>query len=455
MAFDGFEILDDPNAERAEIAILGEILLNNALIRQTAKLGVFNFSTPFRRAVFSAMLELDEEGKPIDPILIGEILKREKQDYALSSITNLTFGLPEMPNLRQYVSIILDASARIKAVRDVESLAKLLSAKRITVKEFCTRVSVLESELRNEFADETDSFKPLGEILEKEVLPTLGAYFRKEVSEFLISTGFDEIDEILGGGLYLSDFLAIVAPPKSAKSAFALQLALNFAEAGETVGLLSLEMSNLQNGLRFITQKSYKDSVRNTGTLQDAINAGSMRPGMYESTYRHASAVAASLFDTKLFVCQKPLSWTEVQAETRRLVKEKGLRVLIVDYWQLVFNSRRGQTRADSLAEIAKGLKQLGQELNICIVALGQFNQEGLKHHKTTGELSTLYLEGSGELAKSANIVLTLDIEPADIKQKPVPPRRGKLIFRPLRSGADAELGCEFYGKYLTVEIDG
>ena len=170
--------------------------------------------------------------------------------------------------------------------------------------------------------------------------------------------------------------LAIVAPPKSAKSALALQLALNIATGGETVGLLSLEMSNLQNGFRFIAQKSYADWMNADCTGDAPINSSWLRPGIYESTYRQAAAVAASLFDTKLFLCQKPLDWQELKTETRRLVKEKNLRVLVVDYWQLVSNNRRGQTRAESLSEIAKGLKQLGQELNIVIVALGQFNQE-------------------------------------------------------------------------------
>jgi hypothetical protein len=63
-----------------------------------------------------------------------------------------------------------------------------------------------------------------------------------------------------------------------------------------------------------------------------------------------------------------------------------------------------------------------------------------------------MYLEGSGELVKSANIVLTLDIEPADLHDRTAP-RPGKLIFRPLRSAADAQLNCYFFGKYLTVEI--
>lgn len=453
MALDEFYYQEKLTAKDAERVILGAVLLDNDLMRQTSALCVPDFAAPFHRAVFAAMLELAEENRPIDPILIYGILKREKSlgDWRISSVTNLTYGVPAFASLREYVAEVGEVSARKKAIKKLEKMAADLGAKQISLKDFCVSISALESEIRGDYAEETDSFKPLSEVMEREVLPTLENYFRREVSEFLISTGFPEIDAILGGGLYLSDFAAIVAPPKSAKSAFALQLALNISKR-ETVALLSLEMSNLQNGLRFIAQKSYTDSIAETGTDRDALSASWLRPGIHESTFREASRVAASLFDSKLLLCQKPLAWREVQAETRRLVREKNLRVLIVDYWQLVENTRKGQTRAESLAEIAKGLKSLGQELNICVIALGQFNQEGLKQHKNGGELSALYLEGSGELAKSANVIITLDIKPSDINQKGEP-RNGKMIFKPLRSAEDAELEVWFFGKYLSVEI--
>lgn len=452
MAFDGFE-KPDVSLPDAENTVLGGIILDNNLMRLTKTIGVPSFTTPFRRAVFAAYMELEEDNARIEPIAVAEILRREGLDYPASSVTNLTFGLPHFSesDFRDYVIKVADASARISAVKNLEQLALDLSRKKITLKQFCTRLSEMESEFRQDYAEETDSFKPIADILQNEIIPTLDAYFHEEKSEFLISTGFPEIDKLLNGGLYLSDFLAIVAPPKSAKSAFALQIGLKIAK-NYTVGLLSLEMSNLQNGLRFIAQKSYEDSIDKHGTDEEAISASWLRPGIYQSTYQQASKVAASLFDTNLFLCQKPLTWKEVQAETRRLVKEKDLKVLIVDYWQLVKNEKRGFSRAELLGEVAKGLKQLGQELNIVIIALGQFNQEGLKHHKATGELSPLYLEGSGELVKSANIVLTIDIKEADLLDKSAP-RKGTLTFKPLRSASDAKLDCWFFGKYLTVEI--
>jgi replicative DNA helicase len=448
------DLIDLPESKDAERVILGAIILDNQLMRQTAALSVSDFAAPFHRAVFAAMLELDEENRPIDPILIYEIIRRDQPetDWMAASVTNLTYGLPHFSSLREYTAVVKETAAAAAAIKKLERLQQLLADRKLSIKDFCRALSHLESDLRGSYAEETDSFKTLGEVFQSEVLPTLDAYYREEASEFLISTGFPQIDEILGGGLYLTDMLAIVAPPKSAKSSFALQLALNIADRGETVGLLSLEMSNLQNGLRFIAQKSYTDSIKENGNPSAAIHAGWLRPGIFATTYRHAVETAMSLFDTKLLLCQKPLDWRELQAETRRLVKEKNLRVLIVDYWQLVSNDKRGQTRADSLADIAKGLKKLGQELNICVIALGQFNQEGLKMRESGKELSAMYLEGSGELVKSANIVLTIDIKEADLTD-PNAPRVGTLTFRPLRSAADARLGCLFFGKYLTVEI--
>lgn len=457
MALDGLLDKPLPSSPEAERIILGAILLDNNIFRQTAALSTNDFYTSFHRWVYAAMLELAEENQPLEPVLIGAILKREislENIGGIARIANLTYGLPQFSSVAPYVRELREKTARREAFKKITRLQSGLVDESLPLKEFCAGLAQLESELRTENAEETDSFKPLREVFMTDVLPTLDAYFRQEQTEFLISTGFPDIDKALGGGLYLSDFLAIVAPPKSAKSAFALQLALNFAKSGETVGLLSLEMSNLQNGLRFIAQESYRQSVAESGSLHEAISATHLRPGIYETTYRQARKVAESLFETNLYLCQKPLTWHELQAETRRLVKEKNLRVIIVDYWQLVNHNRRGSNRAENLAEIAKGLKQLAQELNICVVALGQFNQEGLKLRAKGGELDALYLEGSGELVKSANIVLTIDIQAADLLDASAP-RQGTLTFKPLRSAADARLNCFFWGKYLTVEITG
>lgn len=445
-----------PNAVDAERVILAAILLDNDLLRQTS-LATTDFYSLFHAAVWSAMLELGEENAPISPVTIGEIFRRENrlESYGgIAAIANLTYGMPLLSSLSKYVRLVKDQAARRRGLRWLGKLQTDFLDESVSLKELATNLAAAESDLRSGFAEQTDSFKLLREVFESEVLPTLEAYHRNEASEFLIPTGFKEIDDVLGGGLYLSDMLAVVAPPKSAKSAFALQLALSIAQAGETVALLSLEMSNLQNGLRFIAQQSYKNAMRPGGSLDDAVEAHFLRPGIYQSTFEKARETAMQLFGANLYLCQKPLAWSEVKAEARRLVKEKNLRVLIVDYWQLVFNDNRANTRAESLSEIAKGLKQLGQELNICVITLGQFNQEGLKLRASGKELSTLYLEGSGELVKSANIVLTLDIKPADL-QNTAAPRTGTMTFRPLRSASDAQLECLFFGQFLTVEITG
>lgn len=459
MPLDSYPDFNDrplPGLPDTEQVILGAVILENHLFAQLNRLTVADFAFPFHRGVFAAMLELDEENRPFDPILIGEILNARRSEFFgnVSEVTRLTVGVPRDLHLREYVTEIKQKTARRNGIRKLGELQNALADERLSLKQFCQSLADLESSLRDAAPDETDSFRSLGEVLQTDVLPMLDQYFRGEKSEFLISTGFPQIDEVLNGGLYRSDFLAIVAPPKSAKSAFALQLALKLADQDETVALLSLEMSNLQNGLRFISQKSYTDSLGKNGTPIDAIDSSHLRPGIYQSTYRQAFETAVSLLEAKILLCQQPLEWQELNREVRRLVREKKVSVVIVDYWQLVFNARRGSSRAELLGEIAKGLKQLGQELNIVVIALGQFNQEGLKQKANGHDLNAeLYLEGSGELVKSANIVLTLDIEPADPNWKGNP-RRGKMIFKPLRSAPDAKLDCLFFGKYLTVEID-
>lgn len=445
-----------PMAADTEQVLLGAVILEPHLFSKLNRLTVADFQVPFHRGVFAAMLHLDEENSPIDAILIGEFLNESEGQYfgKTSEVNNLTRGVPIELNIPDYIDTLKEKTARRDAFKRLNALQLAVADGSVSVKELVTRIGKLETDLRDTYARQTDSFRWLGEILHENVIPTLDQYYRGEKADVLVSTGFPKIDDLLNGGIYRSDFVAIVAPPKSAKSAFALQLVSNIVDQNEVVGLLSLEMSDLQNGMRFISQASYKNSINKHGSPIEAIDAGSLRPGMHHATFVRAVETAVELSDKKILVCQQPLEWQELKRETRRLVKEKKMTVLVVDYWQLVFNARRGTSRADLLAEVAKGLKQLAQELNIIVVALGQFNQEGLKHKANGQELNAqLYLEGSGELAKSANIVLTLDIEPGDEVNK-TNPRRGKMIFKPLRSSPDGKLDCYFFGKYLTVEID-
>ena len=233
-----------PSSEDSERVILGSIILDNALIAQAVEhLKPEDFYSPLNRRVFAAMITLFEKQKQIDPILIGEELRKEGSIDSIggiATITNLTYGLPHFSNLEEYIKVVHDKSVVRSLIRTCnaitgEALAEEDDAEVILEHAEQAIFALAESRTR-------ESFSRIAPVADR-VLARVKEYAAGEGTGITgLSTGFRELDEMTSG-LQRTDLVIVAGRPSMGKTALCLTLAQNAAlQSNAVVAVFSLEM---------------------------------------------------------------------------------------------------------------------------------------------------------------------------------------------------------------------
>ena len=384
-----------PSSEESERVILGAILLDNGLISQAVELlKPEDFYSPRNRRIYKAMLTLFEQSERIDPILIGEELKKEGQMEAIggiATITNLTYGLPHFSNIQDYAKVVSDKSI----VRNLIKVCNQITSEALSEEEDASEIldhaeqmifALAEARTRQGFAH----IRPVAE----EVLHKVKEFAQRDSSALTgLATGFRDLDQMTSG-LQPSDLIIIAARPSMGKTALCLTLAQNSAiQENATIALFSLEMSKEQLVMRMISSEARVDAHRfRTGYLSR------------EEWGRLAEAIG-TLSETKLFIDDTPgISVLEMRAKCRRLVAEqKKLDLIIVDYMQLMSGGKKTESRQQEVSQISRDLKGLAKELNVPVISLSQLSRAPEARSPPRPMLSDL--RESGSIEQDADVV--------------------------------------------------
>jgi replicative DNA helicase len=384
-----------PNSSEAERAILGGVVLDNGLISQAVELlRPEDFYVPSHRRIFTAMIALFERGAEINPILIGEELKKEnalESVGGISFITNLTYGLPHSTNIEHYA----------KVVRGKSMLRQLIRAANKITQEALEQEDEPEIILDHaehaifELADERirqgfTHVKPVAEQLLEKIQEMEG----RAALLTGLTTGFADLDKMTSG-LQRSDLIIVAARPSMGKTSFALMLAENAAiHAGAVVGVFSLEMSKEALVMRMLCSQGNIDAQRfRNGFLS--------RP-----EWAQIAKSLGTLADAKIFLDDTPgITVLEMRAKARRLAAEqKRLDLIVVDYLQLMSgSSKRIESRQQEVSQISRELKGLAKELNVPLVALSQLSRAPEARSDHRPQLADL--RESGALEQDADVV--------------------------------------------------
>ncbi len=384
-----------PNSSEAERAILGAVLLDNALISQAIEqLGPEDFYVPSHRRIFVAMIALFERGAEINPILIGEELKKESSLETvggLSFITNLTYGLPHSTNITQYAKVVRGKSLLRRLVKTAskitnEALEEEDEPEIILDHAEQAIFELADDRVRQGFVH----VKPVAESLLDKIQEMEGG----KVVLTGLTTGFAGLDEKTSG-LQRSDLIILAARPSMGKTSFAMMLAQNAAvETGAVVGIFSLEMSKESLVMRMLCS-------------QGNIDAQRFRNGfLSRAEWAQIAKSLGTLADTKIFLDDTPgISVLEMRAKARRLATEqKRLDLIIVDYLQLMSGSgKRVESRQQEVSQISRELKALAKEMNVPLVALSQLSRAPESRSDHRPQLADL--RESGALEQDADLV--------------------------------------------------
>ncbi len=384
-----------PSSEESERVILGSILLDNSVIAQAVEhLKPEDFYSPLNRRVFAAMIDLFEKQRQIDPILIGEELKKEgslESIGGVTTITNLTFGLPHFSNVEEYIKVVHDKAVVRSLIRTCnaitgEALAEEDDAE--IVLEHAEQAIFALAEARTR-----ESFSRIAPVADRVLARVKERAAGEGTGITGLSTGFRELDDMTSG-LQRTDLVIVAGRPSMGKTALCLTVAQNAAlHSKAVVAVFSLEMSKEQLVTRMLSSEAH-------------INAHRFRTGhlMSNEWERLANAIG-TLSDAKIFIDDTPaISALEIRAKSRRLAAEqKALDLIVVDYLQLMGGSRRTESRQQEVSQISRELKGLAKELDVPVLALSQLSRAPEARSPPKPLMSDL--RESGSIEQDADVV--------------------------------------------------
>ena len=401
-----------PHNIEAEQSLLGAILVNNdAFYRVSDFLEQKHFYEPIHQLIFETASSLIRAGKVATPVTLKTFLPA---DTDLGGITvsqylaRLAAEATTIINAQDYGRTIYDLSQRRDLIRIGEDMVNVAYDAPV---DFAPRAQIEDAERRlYELAEQGQydgGFQKFGQALTVAIDMAARAYERVGNLSGLAS-GLRDMDTKLGG-LQASDLIILAGRPAMGKTALATNIAYNVARAwegelqpdgttksvnGGVVGFFSLEMSAEQLATRILSER--------TGISSSMIRRGGITENDFEKIRDHAIEMQHLPFhvdDTG------GLSIAQVMARARRLKRQKGLDLLIIDYIQLLSGSgKRSDNRVQEVTEITTSLKALAKELNIPIIALSQLSRQVEARDDKRPQLADL--RESGSIEQDADVVL-------------------------------------------------
>ncbi|HEU5422045.1 MAG TPA: replicative DNA helicase, partial [Nitrolancea sp.] len=360
---DAVEKLPPSNLE-AEQSVLGSLLIDrDAVIRVASFLKPEDFYSGGNGAVYQAVLDLYNRRVPPDFVTVVDELERRERLQDIGGVSYLTGLIETVPTAVhiEYYARIVERTATLR--RLIDAGAEIIGIGYDEGVEVEDALDKAERAIFNVSQKRTlRDFIPIGEVLEHyfDKLDTIQQHRGEVVG---VPTGYADLDK-LTGGLQRSDLIILAARPSVGKTSLQLGMAHSAAvKHGKSVGIFSLEMSAEQLVQRLLAMETGVDSHR-------------LRLGFIDDTeWDHISRAFGRLAEANIFIDDTPgISVMELRSKARRLLAERGLDLVIVDYLQLAAG-RRSENRVQEISEISRGLKGLARELNVPVLALSQLSR--------------------------------------------------------------------------------
>jgi replicative DNA helicase len=424
-----------PHNLDAEQSTLGGMLLSQEAVAEVFEtVSGVDFYAPKHELIFNAILSLFGKGEPTDVIAVtdelnkqGNLVKAGGADY----LHSLTGYVPTAANAGYYAKIVAD-----KAIlrRLIEAGTRIAQAGYESQGEVEDLVNQAQAEIYKVSSQSSrEDYVPLSDSLEAAIHEIEGA--QKRGGELTgVPTGFTDLDAYTHG-LHPGQLVIVAARPAVGKSTFALDLARNAAvKHNQATIFFSLEMGRAEIAMRLMSAESsiYLQSMRK-GTVTDA-------------DWTRLAAVRGRINDAPLYIDDSPnMSLVEIRAKCRRLAQQVDLKLVVIDYIQLMSSGKKVESRQQEVSEFSRALKLLAKELGLPVVALSQLNRQAEQAKDKKPELS--HLRESGSLEQDADVVVLLHREGIYEKDHP---RAGEadLILAKQRNGPTGTVVVAFHGQY-------
>jgi len=384
-----------PHSIEAEQSVIGSMIMDREAITVASELICGDdFYGKQYGILFDTMVELNDEGKPVDLVTLQDRLREKDvppETCSLEFIRDLVTAVPTSANIKYYANIVAEKATLRKLIRLNEEIANTcyVGKENLEVILEDTEKRVFELvQKRN-----TGDFVPIRQVV-MNAMDKIEKASKNNGNVTGIATGFIDLD-YRTAGMQPSDLILVAARPSMGKTAFVLNIAQHIAfKLNQTVAIFSLEMSKEQLVNRLFSLESRVDSQHlRTGNLSDAE---------WEKLIESAGVIGKS----NLIIDDTPgISISELRSKCRKYKLEHDLKIIIIDYLQLMSGSGRGSdSRQQEISDISRSLKALARELNVPVVALSQLSRAVEQRPDHRPMLSDL--RESGAIEQDADVVM-------------------------------------------------
>jgi replicative DNA helicase len=421
------------------MAVLGAMLIDEEAVGLSAENLQSNcFYKDSHRKIFDAILALFSVNKAVDLITLTDELKRNaalQEIGGVSYLTSLVNSVPTTANINHYINIVREKSILRTLINNANKVIALCYESKGDIE----RVVDDAERLIFEVSDNRPrtGFLHLKEII-KDSIETIDILYQKKAHVTGIPSGFVDFD-IKTAGLQASDLIIVAGRPSMGKSAFAVGIA-EYAGVIEKVpvAFFSLEMSKEQLAQRMLCSHA-------------KVDAHKVRTGyLATSDWPRLTAAAGKLSEASIFVDDSPsISVMELRAKARRLKSRFDIKLIILDYLQLMRGSSGSENRQQEISDISRSLKALARELNIPVIAISQLSRAVESRTDHRPQLSDL--RESGAIEQDADVVVLILREEY---YNPTQDNQGiaEIIIAKQRNGPVGSMRLAFIKEYTRFE---
>jgi len=383
-----------PHSVEAEQSVIGSMIMDKeAIVTASEIVSEDDFYNKQYGILFQAMVDLNEEGKPVDLVTLQNRLKEMAAPPEVSSlefVRDLISAVPTSANVKYYATIVAEKATLRKLIRTNEEVINSCYLGKDSLE------LILDEAEKNIFKitqkRNTGEYVPIKQVV-LNAMEQIERASKHRGDVTGIPTGFHDLD-YKTAGFQPSDLILVAARPSMGKTAFVLNIAQHVAfKKNMAVAVFSLEMSKEQLVNRLFSLESKVDSHH--------IRTGNLSDQEWEMLIESAGVIGRS----NLIIDDTPgISIAELRSKCRKYKMDHDLKMIIIDYLQLMSGSGRSDSRQQEVSDISRALKALARELNVPVIALSQLSRAVEQRPEHRPMLSDL--RESGAIEQDADVVM-------------------------------------------------
>jgi replicative DNA helicase len=424
-----------PQDNDAEQSVLGSMLLSKDAIADVIEVvrGT-DFYRPAHESIYDVIVDLYGRGEPADPVTVSAELQKRGELGRVG-------GAPYLHTLSASVPIAANAGYYAEIVREKAILRRLVDAGTRIVQWGYSGEGEVDDVVDRSQAEvyavtdkrTSEDYAPLSEIMEA-TLDEIEAISNRDGQMVGVPTGFADLDE-LTNGLHGGQMVIVAARPAMGKSTLALDLCRSASIHHNMASVIfSLEMTRNEITMRLLS-------------AEGKIPLNHMRNGnMSDDDWAKLARKMGEVSSAPLFIDDSPnMTMMEIRAKARRLKQRHDLRLIVIDYLQLMSSGKKVESRQLEVSEFSRQIKLLAKEIDVPIIALSQLNRGPEQRADKRPMMSDL--RESGSIEQDADVVILLHREDAYEKES-TRPGEADLIVAKHRNGPTRDVVVAFQGHY-------